>query len=128
MSNVKQLVHNLIDLGTKSPVVLMPYVWTKQDVEEWFETEFTPEEWATIVDKVEMNVDDVTESLFEVVRGEVEAIRPPKQEEETLDYPYFAEAMKTILRLRDDNPDIPAERFGELLLVVYRAIHEAEVK
>lgn len=127
MSNVKQLVHNLIDIGTKSSVVLMPYVWTKQDVEEWFGQEFTDVEWTGIVDKIEMNIDDLTETLFELVREQVDVIRPNrKHEKDALENPYLVNAIATIARLRDENPDIPFTEWGRLMWDVYRAVEQGE--
>jgi hypothetical protein len=50
---------------------IMPSVMFKGDVEEAFDLKLTDEQWATVVERVESNLDDVCETVFELVRNEV---------------------------------------------------------
>jgi hypothetical protein len=50
---------------------IMPSVMFKGDVEEAFDLKLTDEQWATVVERVESNLDDICETVFELVRNEV---------------------------------------------------------
>ena len=59
----------------KGEQAIMPSVFFKGDVEEAFEVKLTDEQWDKVVTNVEEHLDDVRETVFELVRNEVKFMR-----------------------------------------------------
>jgi hypothetical protein len=59
----------------ENTTAIMPSVMFKCDVEEAFEMKLTDEQWDRVVANVEEHLDDIRETVFELVRNEVKFMR-----------------------------------------------------